>query len=216
MEREIIRAATVKGEGARDIARRQKGKREDRKVAEREGRSKPAVGGGGDDTMEEDGSGSGGGGGTSADGEEARERYEGAVSVWNDACLPLKLSVEIVTNLCAAVGGDGGGASGGYCRDDDSHYEDGRMDTDTEMAWDSDREEKLMAQVQQQQQQQKQLQTSDDMSRQQQQAVISSGVPDRVLEVFGKILLFLLSSPTQPNNADVIEVSPDNMAQQDG
>merc|ERR1740124_2007484 len=55
MEREIIRAATVKGEGARDIARRQKGKREDRKVAEREGRSKPAVGGGGDDTMEEDG-----------------------------------------------------------------------------------------------------------------------------------------------------------------
>jgi len=74
------------------------------------------------------------------------------VLVWNNACLPLKLSVEIVTNLCAAVSGDEDSANGRYCHNDNSHNEDDRINTVTEMLWESERKENIMAQIQQQQQ----------------------------------------------------------------
>ena len=78
---------------------------------------------------------------------------------------------------------------------------------DTEMVWDSDQEENLVAQVQQQQQQQNQLQTGDDTIQQQRHAVVSPSVPDSVLEVLDKIILFLLSPPTQPKNTAATEMS---------
>ena len=43
--------------------------------------------------------------------EEAEEKYEKALNSWKDACLPLKLSIEIVTNAFAVTGGDDDGDS---------------------------------------------------------------------------------------------------------
>ena len=33
--------------------------------------------------------------------DEAEERFDKAVNAWKNACLPLKLAIEIITNLCA-------------------------------------------------------------------------------------------------------------------
>jgi len=47
--------------------------------------------------------------------EEAEEKYEKALNSWKDACLPLKLSIEVVTNAFTVTGGD----DGGYSQNDD-------------------------------------------------------------------------------------------------
>merc|ERR1719330_1196380 len=36
-----------------------------------------------------------------ASNEETEEKYDKAINAWKNACMPLKLSVEVITNLCA-------------------------------------------------------------------------------------------------------------------
>jgi len=108
--------------------------------------------------------------------EEAEDKYEKALNSWKDACLPLKLSIEIVTNSFAVAGGDDGGDS----QNDD--YDD--------MAWDSDQEEALLAEAQAQKQGSN-LSKDDELFLNQ---VVSSGLPDSVLTVFGSIFMALVNS----------------------
>lgn len=187
IEKDIIRMVDKKKESARVIVKRQKQMKKDAKAKERADAEMEK-----DDDLE--------GEGKSCDDaemdkdkdkeaaeqallekdqakEEAEEKYEKALSAWKNACLPLKLSIEIITNSFAIAGGD-------------DRVDDENDDYDDDMAWDSDQEEKLLKEAQTQNQSFA-LSKDDELFLNQ---VVASGLPDRVLAVFGSIFMALVNS----------------------
>jgi hypothetical protein len=182
IENDIIRAIDKKKESARLIARRQK----EMKLKKKEEMDKH--------TDMETGSTNKSENGVVDDGidseeskqarEEAEERFDKAVNAWKNACLPLKLAIEIITNLCAvAIDGDG-------------KFGAGDADDMDDLAWDSDQEEKLLAEA-------GGNQPILDMSKEDQHflnLVVEAGVPDRVLTVFGSVFMALVDSGSNKNS----------------
>lgn len=172
MENEIIRAVDRRKESARLIARRQK----EMKIKRKEEEAKKAEMGEENDNIMVDGDGDTMAGEKEHKDEakeEAEEKFDQAVNAWKNACLPLKLSVEIITNLCTIE------ISGASAVDD--------MD---DMAWDSDQEEKLLDETQGNQ-------LAFDISKEDQdflKKVVAAGIPDRVLAVFGSVFMTLVQS----------------------
>jgi hypothetical protein len=185
IENDIIRAVDKKKESARIIARRQKEMKADRKAKKKEEQEKnaemdndsskdkegnPKVDDGDDGMVAEEND-------DNQAKEEAEERFDQAVNAWKNACLPLKLSVEIITNMCTIAMNDNGLI-------DASAVDD--------MAWDSDQEEQLLAEA-------KGNQLAFDASKEDEaflNQVVAAGVPDRVLAVFGSIFMALVQSGT--------------------
>lgn len=216
MEKDILRDTSAKKESARDIARRLKGStRSDSKETSCSSAAAAAAataaaaaggGGGGDAAMGEDGD------ENRKEEEDVKEEYERAITTWNDMTHPLKLSIEIMTNLFTGMGDTKDDGDGGYYEDDDGGGGGGAMDVDMDdiaSGWDSDREEKLMAKVQQDQSsssllfKKKDIASNDDDDaggsiQRRLQVVGESGLPESVSEVFGKVLLLLLSPPPPP------------------
>ncbi len=188
MENSVIKMVTDRKESARSIARRQKEMKEATE-AKKADTSK-------DDTMQEDESGEMKGDDSkdtikkdknASKSEETELKYEKAINAWKNACLPLKLSIEVVANLCSNRGSQ-------ELNDD--------FDTmDDEMGWDSDQEEKLMNTA-----------TNDIYKRKEEDVelfgkVVSDGIPDRVLSVFGTILLSLIG----PNKDQIPRVALEDL-----
>lgn len=187
IEKDIVRMIDKKKESARVIARRQKQVKADMKEkAKQEADAEMNE----EEEKEEEQEQSGNAGDSEIDKEaaekaavedqakeEAEEKYEKALNSWKDACLPLKLSIEIITNAFAFTGGDDGGDSQNDDYDDD-------------MAWDSDQEEALLAEAQAQKQGSN-LSKDDELFL---NHVVSSGLPDRVLTVFGSVFMALVNS----------------------
>lgn len=187
MENSIIKMVTDRKESARSIARRQKEMKETTE-AKKADMSK-------DDTMQEDESGEMKSDDSkvpitdknAAKSEETELKHEKAINAWKNACLPLKLSIEVIANLCSDKGSQ-------ELNDD--------FDTmDDEMGWDSDQEEKLMNTA-----------TNDIYKRKEEDVelfkkVVSDGIPDRVLSVFGTILLSLIG----PNKDQIPRVALEDL-----
>lgn len=210
MEANVIRAVTERKESARLIARRQKMMKEDRKRQKLEEREKEKEQEKNDDSamdedkddnqdkgkgenanVEREGGGSGGDDGNNNDGDSNKnldileDQYDKAVNAWKSACLPLKLSVEVIANLCVSETDD---------------YDDGDVggnypdDGDDDMAWDSDEEERLMLEQKAMGMGMGAVTSKEEVAFRNQ--VVSSGVADRVLAVFGTILLSLMNGTT--------------------
>ena len=183
LEKDLIKMAENKKESARLIAKRQKEMKAQAKA--RNANNEDARSTDQDNAMtekehkkEED---------SSLDDTEAN--YEKAVTAWKKACLPLKLSVEIIANLCSAR------------TNNDNEEFDGMVDD--EMGWDSDQEDEL---INSPEQNSKHGQTDIELF----EKIISSGIPDQVLSTFGCILLSLMNTNKDsiPNIAieDIFEV----------
>ena len=189
MENDIIRVVDKRKESARTIARRQKELKKEREAKNKADADTAAA-------METDATAKSMGGDEDkeiVDGMgdeenqakiEAEEKFEKALNGWKNACLPLKLSVEIITNMCSiATGVEGDNDISQFAGDDD-------MD---DMGWDSDQEEKLLAGAQGNP-------MAFDVSKDDQhffRQVVSAEVPDRVLAVFGSIFATLVQSGTK-------------------
>jgi hypothetical protein len=105
---------------------------------------------------------------------EMEEKYDNSLSNWKDACLPLKLSIEIMANAFAL-------------RDDEVNN---TIDDYDEMAWDSDQEEKHLAEV-------SVALPFCNLSKDDERFVhhiVTLGIPDRLLSVFGSIFMVLVNS----------------------
>ena len=191
IEKDIIRMVDKKKESARVIVKRQKQMKKDAKAKERADAEMMVMDKAGDDEGQSGDDGAGAGDDAEMDKEaaekavdkdqakeEAEEKYEKSLSAWKNACLPLKLSIEIITNSFAIAGGDD---RGNDVQDND--YDD-------DMAWDSDQEEKLLAEAQAQNQGFV-LSKDDELFLNQ---VVASGLPDLVLGVFGSIFMALVNS----------------------
>lgn len=161
MEDNVIKMVNKRKESARLIARRQK--EMTRPVA------KTTCESGQDDDMEPNQN------VDTAISEEIEDRYDKAVNAWKNACLPLKLSIEVIANLCADRGS----------QDQNDDFDD----IEDAMGWDSDKEEKLLASG-----------ANDAGYKHKHEEVelfkkiTAHGIPDRVISVFGSILLYLLDS----------------------
>ena len=100
---------------------------------------------------------------------DTEDKYDKAVTAWKNACLPLKMAVEVIANLCS-------GEQGG---DEDDFYEN--MDE----YWDSDNEHDVASS-------QHAIQKQNAETIEMFHKVTRHGIPDRVLSVFGCVILSLL------------------------
>lgn len=173
VEKDIIRMVDSKKESARLIARRQKQIKAEAKKAAKEAMEAEKANGdieeaensmneSKDDTDDADQA-----------KEEAEEKFEKTVNAWKNACLSLKLSIEIITNTFALANGNEGAEYG----EDDT-------------GWDSDQEEEFLA-GSEAQNQEFALSKDDELYINQ---IISTGLPDSVLAVFGSIFMTLVNS----------------------
>jgi len=125
--------------------------------------------------------------------EITEDKYDKAVNAWKNAHLPLKLSVEIIANLCA------GRNRGGEGELHDNHAIENDDDDDDDMVWGLEEEERLLASG-------KGLGGEVYRNKEDEQlfnTIISSGVPDRVLSIFGNVILSLIQNGRGNDNGDV-------------
>lgn len=176
VEKDIIRMVDKKKESARLIARRQKQIKAEAKKAAKEAMEAEKA----SEDMEETEKSMSESKSDMDDAdqakEEAEEKFEKAVNAWKNACLPLKLSIEIITNAFALANANEGGEGGDFGEDD--------------MGWNSDQEEEFLA-ASEAQEQEFALSKDDELYINQ---IISTGLPDSVLAVFGSIFTAIVSS----------------------
>jgi len=194
MEKEIMHMVDKRKESARLIARRQKVMKKEQKE-QKEKEKMEAESAVTDNSMDAEGADAEAQekaekeAVAAAAAEEMEDQYDKAINAWKNACLPLKLSVEVIANMCVSGDNDPYSAGGGK----------GGLDDD--MAWDSDEEERHFDEQHQQHQ-------GIEMSKEDEaffNQVADSGVLDRVLAVFGGILLSLMNSK---NDAEVQSIHP--------
>jgi len=125
--------------------------------------------------------------------EDKLEQYEKALDSWSNACLPLKLAIEITTNLCA---GSGSNQSDGL-----HSYED-----DEGEMWDDVMEAKLMSSSQSTPEK-----SDNDVSNSWDVRLLSnvqtSGIPDRILSLFGAVIL----SAIKCRNETIVKIVIDDL-----
>lgn len=169
VENDIIRKVDKRKESARLIARRQKQikqqSKEKREIEDTEDKDKEEmVGDKKDESLNE----------TSDEVKvEREEQYEKALSDWKNICLPLKLSIEIMTNAFAPA----------------QDEENNPTDEYDEMAWDSDQEDKLQTET-------PESSPISNISKDDEiffRDVVTLGTPDRALSVFGSIIMALVN-----------------------
>ena len=166
LEKNVVKMVNDRKESARSIAKRQKEmkvatkKANDQSIQEKE---EPNVPKDGDMSDIED----------KAYG-ETELKYDKAISAWRNACLPLKLSIEVLANLCADR----------TSQEENNSYDD--MDDD--MGWNSDQEETLLNTGA------NELPNHKPQDIKLFQNVVSTGIPDQVLSVFGTILLSFIGT----------------------
>ncbi len=220
MEANVIRTVTERKESARLIARRQKLMKEERRKQKLEQQEKEMESAEGTSAMDED----------NDDGQVKEndqtspskpsetsndtsnnesldmleDQYDKAVNAWKNACLPLKLSVEVIANLCVSDTDD-------YGNDGDAYGEINNEDDD-DMAWDSDEEERLLNEHQKGGDSSctgRMISKEEEAFRNQ---VVASGVTDRVLAVFGTILLSFMTDDNDTTNSSSSTASATNTA----
>ncbi len=157
LENNIIKTVALKKESARLIARRQKELKAAAKTnndkAMKEVDKKTA-----DNDVD-----------MNSKSEETEDKYDKAVTAWRNACLPLKMAVEVIANLCSSDQGD-----------DDEDF-----DENMEEYWDYDNEKELLSA--QHEMKKHSAETLDLFAK-----VTTFGIPDRVLSMFGCLLLSIL------------------------
>lgn len=163
LEKEIVNQVDKRKENARSIYRRLKARKEAASKAASESMNEEK------DEVNTDSKKSS----KSSSEEDNSEEYEKALESWSNACLPLKLAIEITTNLCARSGSDQG--------DSLHHYED-----DEEEKWNDEMEAELMETSQSNEIGSDNLNPWDVnlLSN-----VHANGIPDRVLALFGAVIL---------------------------
>ena len=208
IERQVQKAVDGRKESARSIARRQKAiKDEKKKTAEQAARD--AVQHGSAAAMMEDSSSTrnsnsvpGTPSSMAGDNdqqdesnvvESAEDLYDRAVEAWRSSCLPLKLAVEVAANLCAGSGTSNNGDA-----------QDG--DEEDEMMWDSDDEDKLVAES-------SEIEGGVDKEAQERDKklfgeVIRLNIPNRVVEVVVNIATAHSGETSMPDVAvcDLVEL----------
>jgi len=180
IEKNVIQMVDKRKESARLIARRQKKMKKEAADAAAEKEKLDKI----DETMNDEGIDEKGSTDNDENGdcemkndhdnesnEETEDKYDKAINAWKNACMPLKLSVEVIANLCARRTGE----------DENEDFDD--MD-----GWDLEKEGQLLSSCATTPDFTTKLEEDEEFLN----GIISSGIPDRVLSVFGCILLSLI------------------------
>ena len=165
IEKEIINKVDKKKESARSIARRQKAM----KAAASKSSSEPMNKKSSDSKSESEITSS-----STPQVYDAAEHFEKAQDAWSNACMPLKLAIEVVTNLCAGSSNSNKHGLQSYNDDEDEMWDDimeakfvasqealSEIGSDELQSWDVG----LFSNLQ------------------------SQGIPDKILALFGAIIL---------------------------
>ena len=183
IEKEIINKVDKKKESARSIARRQKAMKEAATNASSEQTNEKSS----DSKNESETTSS-----STPQSYDATDHFEKAQDAWSNACMPLKLAIEVVTNLCAGSSGSNKHGLQSYNDDEDEMWDDimeakfaasqgalSEIGSDEIQSWDID----LFSNLQ------------------------SQGIPDKILALFGAIIL----SGIQCGKDNICQIATDDL-----